>query len=57
MSLPLATRGMQRVACAAQRRAFSSSPAVAAAAEVNKLGVLGAGQMVSLIIGYTEYRY
>lgn len=30
-----------------QCRAFSSTPSVGAAAEVKKLGVIGAGQMVS----------
>lgn len=32
-----------------QCRTFSSSPSVGAAAEVKKLGVIGAGQMVSAL--------
>ncbi|KAB8338934.1 hypothetical protein FH972_021874 [Carpinus fangiana] len=36
---------MQRVAAASTRRAFSSTPRPSAAAEIKKLGVIGAGQM------------
>lgn len=42
-----ASRQVARSASRQQCRAFSSTPSVGAAAEVKKLGVIGAGQMVS----------
>ncbi|OJD40036.1 3-hydroxybutyryl-dehydrogenase [Diplodia corticola] len=45
MSLFAATRYAARCTTFAQLRSFSSTPSIAAAAEVKKLGVLGAGQM------------
>jgi hypothetical protein len=43
-----------RSASRQQCRAFSSTPSVGAAAEVKKLGVIGAGQMVSMYIVYWD---
>jgi hypothetical protein len=42
----VASRQVARCAVRQQCRAFSSTPSVGAAAEVKKLGVIGAGQMV-----------
>lgn len=47
MSFLAASRHVARRANFSQLRSFSSTPATAAAAEVRKLGVIGAGQMVS----------
>jgi 3-hydroxybutyryl-CoA dehydrogenase len=49
MSLSSASR--QAIRCAAKRqcRSFSTTPTLGAAAEVKKLGVIGAGQMVYTI--------
>lgn len=44
---------MRTLGAARQARYFSSSPRQYAAAEVKKLGVIGAGQMVS----YDEEKY
>jgi 3-hydroxybutyryl-CoA dehydrogenase len=41
------SRQVVRSASRQQWRSFSSTPSVGAAAEVKKLGVIGAGQMVS----------
>lgn len=43
-----ASRQIVRRAAGQQCRTFSSTPSVGAAAEVKKLGVIGAGQMVRL---------
>jgi hypothetical protein len=43
-----ASRQVTRCAVRQQCRAFSSTPSVGAAAEVKKLGVIGAGQMVNV---------
>ncbi|GME63595.1 3-hydroxybutyryl-dehydrogenase [Neofusicoccum parvum] len=45
MSFLVASRFAARRATSSQLRCFSSTPATAAAAEVKKLGVIGAGQM------------
>ena len=47
MSFSASSRQVLRSASRAQYRSFSSTPSVRAAAEVKKLGVIGAGQMVS----------
>jgi hypothetical protein len=52
--LSATSRQVARCAARQQCRAFSSSPAVGAAAEVKKLGVIGAGQMVSSASNFLE---
>lgn len=48
-SLIHAGRLLIRIASNADRRSFSASSKLAAAAEVKRLGVVGAGQMVGAI--------
>ena len=49
-----ATRQLSNAARSISRRSFSSSPMMAAVADVKKLGVVGAGQMVRfLLLGQT----
>lgn len=58
MSSPLrAVRPVAGVVANAPRRSLSSSPRLAAAAEVKRLGVVGAGQMVRFESVVWKVRY